>query len=77
MSKYDAMSKSSGGSDLCVVIDSFHRLGSTDAEVKEFVRGIESGRGEKQVNNYGPVRADVQGRFTRGMVERMSRGPFC
>lgn len=77
MSKYVAMSKSSGGSDLYMVIDSFNRLGSTDAKVKEFVRGIEFGSGEKQINDYGPVRADVQGRVTRGMVERMSRGPFC
>lgn len=52
------MSKSSGGSDLCVVIDSFNRLGFTDAEVKEF-EGLEYGRGEKQSNDYGPLRADV------------------
>lgn len=43
-----------------MVIDSFNRLGFTDAEVKEFVRGLESGRGEKQINDYGPLRADVQ-----------------
>lgn len=77
MSKYVAMSKSSGGSDLCVGIDSFNRLGSTDAEVKEFVRGIEPGRGEKHINDYGPVIADVQGRFTQDMVARILRGPFC
>lgn len=58
-SKYVAMSKSSGWSDLRVVTDSFNRLGFTDAEVKEFVRGLESGRGERQVNDYGPLRTDV------------------